>query len=63
MSPFSMQHCLIESITIIQDKAGMAKPIEVKLRPKGQALGFGVRHRDDEWDDEKASRATAKVRC
>ena len=39
----------------------MAKPIEVTLRPKGQALGFGVRHRDDEWDDDKSTKAAAKV--
>ena len=39
----------------------MAKPIEVKLRPKGQALGFGVRHRDDEWDKEKSSRVKVGV--
>ena len=26
------------------------------MRPKGQALGFGVRHRDDEWDEEKSKK-------
>ncbi len=32
-----------------RDKSGIAKPIEVQLRPKGQALGFGQRaSRDDE---------------
>ena len=39
-----------------QGKDGIIKPIEVQLRPKGQALGFGVRHRDDEWDEEKAKK-------
>ncbi len=44
-----------------RDKSGIAKPIEVKLRPKGQGMGFGVRHQDDEWDDEKGARGIAAV--
>ncbi|GAX75346.1 hypothetical protein CEUSTIGMA_g2790.t1 [Chlamydomonas eustigma] len=43
-----------------RDKGGIIKPIEVKLRPKGQALGFGVRHQDDDWDEER-SRAAGKL--
>jgi tuftelin-interacting protein 11 len=34
-------------------KGGIAKPIEVTLRPKGQALGFGSRHRDEEEEEEE----------
>ena len=46
---------------MLQDKAGIAKPIEVKQRQKGQALGFGVRHRDDEWEEERAKGAGQSV--
>jgi tuftelin-interacting protein 11 len=27
-----------------RDKAGIAKPVEVKMRPKGMGMGFGQRH-------------------
>lgn len=37
-------------------KGGIVKPIEVQVRPKGQALGFGSRHRDDDDDDEGQQR-------
>ena len=35
-------------------KGGIAKPIEVQVRPKGQALGFGSRHRDTDEEDDRA---------
>jgi hypothetical protein len=54
-------HILMQSaLLLMQDKGGIIKPIEVKLRPKGQALGFGVRHQDDKWDEERG-RATGKL--
>jgi len=37
-----------------RDRSGIAKPVEAKLRPKGMALGFGVRHVEEEMEQERA---------
>lgn len=44
-----------------KDRAGIAKPIEPKLRPKGMGMGFGSRHSDDEDDRARARTAVTQV--